>query len=152
VEGGRCPRGVAPFVAGVAIGNSHATERRIRYVVDRLSIRWRECSAMAGKALVCNDGLRVVPLGRLPGRGVVAAYAIDCSWNMRTQLSCSGTSVMATGAVCCRRKQTVVRLGTSPTGGGLVAGFAHGLACMNGSGRPTGQPVAGIQVTTCALA
>jgi hypothetical protein len=71
-------------MAGVAVGNSHATERHIRYVVYRLSVRWRERSAMAGRALVGHRHLRMVPLGRLPGRGIVAADAIDCGWDMRT--------------------------------------------------------------------
>jgi len=69
---------------------------------------------MAGGALVRNDGLRMVPLGGLPGRGVVAAYAIDCGWDMRTQLSCRSTSVMATGAIGRAGEAAVVRFGRSP--------------------------------------
>jgi hypothetical protein len=138
-------------MTSVAIGDCHAGERGIGNMGHRLTISGRVGTTVTGSALVGHRHLRVIPLRGFPDTGAMAADAIDGGWDMRTQLPCSRTSVMATGAVRRGGKQTVIRLGTSPTGGGLVTGFAHGLASMDGSSRPTRQSIGGTHVTRSAL-
>jgi hypothetical protein len=86
-------------------------------VVHRFAVRRRERAAVAGRTLIDNRHLGVIPLGRLPGGRTVAAHTVHAGGNMRRCFARSRTAVMATGAIGNCREQTVVRLGAQPRAG-----------------------------------
>jgi hypothetical protein len=148
---GRCPRRIAPFVASVAIGDCHPGERCIGNMRHRLAVSRRVRTAVAGSALVGYRHLRVIPLRWLPGAGAMATNAINRSGYVRSKLACRSAAVVAAGAVCGRCKQTMVWLGAQPGTGGFVAGFTHGLPCMNGSSGPTSQSIGSTHMASSTL-
>ena len=93
----------------------------------------------------------MVPLGGLPAGGAVTADAIRTGGNMGPRLARGSAAVVATGAVGAAVKQAVIRLGTQPGAGGLVAVLAHGLAAMDGSCRSCRGAKTGVYVACCTL-
>lgn len=104
-------------------------------MVRRLAVRRWIGPAVAAGTLAGHRHLRVVPLGRLPTTGVVAAHAVHRRWNMVRNLSTRGTAIVATGAIGGTVEQAVVGFGAQPRAGGLVAALAHRLAVVDGRGR-----------------
>ena len=76
VESARVPAGVTTLVATVAVGNSHARQAGVGDVIGCLAISGRECATVAGRALVGDRRLAVVPLGGFPARHTVATDAV----------------------------------------------------------------------------
>ena len=120
----RVPAGKSPLVATVAIGDRYAGERRIGNVVGDRPVRWRERSAVAGRALVGNGRLGVIPACGIHARHAVAACAVGRSWDVNSRFSRGPAAVMATCTIGGRRELAVVRLGCRPVGGRFMAGFA----------------------------
>ena len=95
----RIPAGISPLVAAVTVADRHPSERLIRYVIGRWSIRGRKASGVAGRALVGHGHLAMVPIRGLPGCGGMAADAIGRSGYVRGSLAGRGASIVATGTI-----------------------------------------------------
>lgn len=151
VERTREPACVTGFVAGVAIRNSYTRKSSIGNVIQRSTVRWRVSSAVAGRTLVGDRHLAVVPFTRAPCCRAMAAHAVDGGRNVLSGLACRGTTVVTSTAIGSGSEQGVVWLRAQPGGRGLVAALAHGLACMDGRCRPGCEPVTATQVAGGAL-
>ena len=90
VQLARSPARVTRLVAGIAIGDGHPRQRRIRDVGGTLAGGWRKTTRMAGRALVGDGLLGVIPLGRLPRRGAVAAHAVHGGGHVLCVLATGG--------------------------------------------------------------
>jgi len=146
------PSAVAPFVATVAVGDGHTTQRFIGNVIGRQSAGRRKAAGVAGGTLVRHRHLRVVPFGGLPSVGVVTGHAVGAGGNVGCHLASCATSVMAAGAVGSAAEATVVRLGAAqPTTRGFVAVLAHGHAIVDSGCRACRQAETAIQVTRSTL-
>ena len=146
------PAGVTSLVATVAVGDRHATEGLVRNVVGSKTAGGREATGVAGRTLVGHWSLRVVPLGRLPPRGVVAADAVRAGRKVRGRLARRRTAVVAGHAVGSTGEAAVVGFGAAQPGAGrLMAVLAHTLAIVDGRRWPTRGPEAAAHVAGCAL-
>ena len=110
------PKRKSTAMAGIAVGDHHASQGLIRNVIERARVRRRESAAVAGRTLVGDDDLGVIEPGRQPRRCGVAAGAI-CSpdRNVTRWFPGGRSAVVATCAVCCGREQDVIHLRASPT-------------------------------------
>ena len=123
----RVPAGISPLVAAVTVADRHPSERLIRYVIGRWSIRGRKASGVAGRALVGHGHLAMVPIRGLPGCGGMAADAIGRSGYVRGRLARRSTCVVATGAIGRRGESAVVHARCGQPARGFVARAAGGL-------------------------
>ena len=147
----RAPAGIARFVAAVAVGDGYSAQRLVGNMVHRLAVCGWVGPAVAGGTLVGHRHLAVVPFAGLPAGHAVAAHTVHRCRNVVRNFAGGGTAVVATRAHRGRREQTVVRLGTQPGAGRLVAVLAHRLATVDGGGWPTAQAKTGAQVAGRAL-
>ena len=76
MESARSPTHITRLVATVAVGNGHARQAGVGDVIGRFSISGRECAAVAGRALIGDRCLTVIPFGGLPACHAMAADAI----------------------------------------------------------------------------
>lgn len=117
-------------MAGIAVGDHHASQGLVRNVVGQAATRRWESAAVAGRTLVGDDDLGVIETGRQPRRCRVAADAIRSPDRNVTRGFPGGRSaVMATCAVRRGREQDVIDLGASPTRR-TVTVFAIGNSSM----------------------
>ena len=93
------PACVTGFVASVAVGDRHTTQRLVGDMVGRRPVGRRKASSVTGSALVGNRLLGVVPLGGFPGGCAVAAHAVDRGGHVLGVLAGGIAAVMATCAI-----------------------------------------------------
>ena len=130
----RIPTGVTGFVATVAVRNRHATERLVGNVIGCRSIgRWK-APGVAGRTLVGDGRLSVVPAGGFPSGGGMTTGAIQTGGNMGGGLAGRGAAVVATGTVGGADESGMVHTGRGQPARRLVAGAARGR-CLNVTGR-----------------
>ena len=111
---------VATLVTAVTVVDCKPCQRLVRNVIGRWSIRRWIGSTVTGRTLVGHQSLGVIPTGRFPSRNAVATGAVRTGWNVNAVFSCGIGTVVATGAVACRRERAVIRFGTRPVSRGLV--------------------------------
>ena len=107
-------------MTAVTVVDCKPCQRLVRNVIGRWSIRRWIGSTVTGRTLVGHQSLGVIPTGRFPSRNAVATGAVRTGWNVNAVLSRGIGTVVATGAVACRRERTVIRLGARPVGGCLM--------------------------------
>ena len=90
VKPAREPGRIATFVAGVAIGAGGTGDLLVGDVIGWFAIRRGVGAAVAGAALVGHGRLRVVPLGGLPTRRIVATEAVQCGGNVADRFASGG--------------------------------------------------------------
>ena len=93
------PACVAGFVASVAVGDRHTTQRLVGDVVGRRPVGRRKASSVTRSALVGHRLLGVVPLGGLPGGCAVAAHAVHRGGHVLGVLAGGIAAVVATCAI-----------------------------------------------------
>lgn len=152
VECPRIPAGVARAVAGVTVVDGHSGEGCIGNVVRRSAICRRKRAGVACRTLPGNRYLTMVPLGGPPGAGAVTARTVCSRGDVRGRLAGGRAAVVARGAIGRGGKQSVVRFGTGPCAGGLVATLTNGLPCVNRAGRARSQPISRTHMARGALA
>ena len=120
-------------------------------MIHRFAVRRRECAAVAGRTLVDNGQLGVIPLGRLPGGRTVAAHTVHAGGDVRGRFTCRGAPVVATRTVRSRGEQAVIGFGAEPRAGRFMAAFTNRLAIVNSGRRPACCPITGAHVAGRAL-
>ena len=127
MEQARIPTGVATPVATVAVANHHTGQRFVGNVVHCGSIgRWVG-TAVAGRTLIGNHRLSVIPAAGPPGRNAVTVCAVRRRRNVGSGLPTGTAPVVTTGAVGRCGESAVIRSGARPIDCRLVAAIASGL-------------------------
>jgi hypothetical protein len=127
------PSGKAGFMARITVRDHHPGERLIRDMVSDRTVSWRIRATMTSRALISHRHLSVIPIGGFPTDHSVAANTVKRCGNVRRNLSGRCGAVMTASAVSGAGKETVIRLSTQPSSGGLVAALAvTGDSCVNG--------------------
>ena len=145
------PKRKSTAMAGIAVGDHHASQGLIRNVIERARVRRRESAAVAGRTLVGDDDLGVIEPGRQPRRCCVAAGAIRSpNRNVTRRFPGGRSAVMATCAVRRGREQAVINSGASPTRRAVTV-FAISNSGMYRSIRLAGRWREAAVMTTRAL-
>lgn len=84
-------------------------------------VSWRVGTTVAGGTLIGHHSLRVVPTAGFPRRHAVTACTVGGGWNMNGALPTGAAAIVTTPTVACYGESAVIRPGTRPIDGRLVA-------------------------------